>query len=133
MFAASYAVLRLFTDRISKVRVRFFKPVEIFGGIFFGLWTAWIVMSFALMTLHMAPLVTHSFGGSFHPPDNAELMFFGIGPDRKWLAFNQKLSKEAYATSDQQVFDKDSDFVIRYNDRRATIEADTSDSLLIGK
>ncbi len=120
VFAVSLGILRLITDRLSTVRVRFFKPVEIFGGIFFGLWTGWIMVCFTLATLHMAPLVKNSFGGDFQPKLE-DRMFFGIGPDIKWLAFCQKLSDGAYQNSPAYEFDPQGDFVHRYNDRRTQV------------
>ncbi len=121
IFAVTLGILRVLSDRLSNVRVRFFKPVEMAGGIFFALWTAWIVGSFALTSLHTAPLAQHSFGGDFQPKID-EYMFFGLGPDRKWLAFNHSLSEGAYSKSTTNTFDPDADFVLRYDDRRAQFE-----------
>src|SRR5215472_13274028 len=38
IFAAVLVVLRLITDKVSRVKVRFKMPVEWAGGIFFALW-----------------------------------------------------------------------------------------------
>ena len=55
LFAGIFFGLRFATDAVSKVKVRFPKPVELGGNIFFAVWTAWVVVCFATMTLHTAP------------------------------------------------------------------------------
>ena len=56
IFAAAMLLLRVVTDRLTKIRVRFIKPVDLGVGIFFSMWSGWIVACFAAVTLHVAPL-----------------------------------------------------------------------------
>ena len=65
VFTLSYAVIRELTDRLSRTRVRFKKPIEQFGRIGVAALTGWIVVCFFLFSLHTAPLVRKSFGGAF--------------------------------------------------------------------
>ncbi len=122
IFAAVLVVLRLATDKISRVRVRFKRPVDIAGGIFFALWVGWTMVCFTTFTLHTAPLARNSFGGAFQETPESE-MFFGLAPDRKWLSFVHSLSDDgSLGRSEKNVFDPDADFILRYGARRAAFE-----------
>lgn len=116
IFAFTFGVLRAITDQISMTRVRFKMPVEATGRILFGLLTAWVVVSFFLFSLHTAPLPRVHFGGSFgQSPDSSN---FFLDPDRLWLGFIQSRSKGAFATSEPNVFDPESEFILKYGERR---------------
>jgi hypothetical protein len=122
VFAAVLVVLRLATDTISHVKVRFKMPVEMIGGIFFALWIGWIMVCFTTFSLHMAPLARNSFGGAFQETPESE-MFFGLAPDRKWLAFVHTMSDDgSLARGEKNVFDPQTDFILRYGARRAAFE-----------
>ncbi len=100
LFAAVCGVLCAFTDAMSKVRVRFKKPVEIGGGLFFGAVIGWIMICFTLFSLHASPLHTTFMGGGFNP---FEPMFFGTAPDRQWGAFVAGQSTDGpLASGDEQ-------------------------------
>ncbi len=122
IFAVVLVVLRLATDKISRVKVRFKRPVDIAGGIFFALWVGWIMVCFTTFTLHTAPLARNFMAGAFQETPESE-MFFGLAPDRKWLAFVHSLSDDgSLAHSEKNVFDPDADFILRYGARRAAFE-----------
>jgi len=122
IFAAVLIVLRLATDKISRVKVRFKRPVDIAGGIFFALWVGWIMVCFTTFSLHTAPLARSFMAGAFQETPESE-MFFGLAPDRKWLAFVHSLSDDgSLAHSEKKVFDPDADFILRYGARRAAFE-----------
>ena len=53
IFFFAVMVLRLITDRTSKVRMKFFKPLDAGGGILLGLVVAWMLTSFSALTLFM--------------------------------------------------------------------------------
>ncbi len=53
IFFFAVNVLRLATDRTSKVRMKFFKPLDAGGGILLGLMVALMLTSFSAMTLFM--------------------------------------------------------------------------------
>ena len=93
LFAVIFFAMRFATDNVSKIKVRFSKPVELGGNILFAAWTAWVVVCFATFTLHTAPLSREFMGGGFQAE---QPMFFGLSPDRMWLGFVQKMSLGAF-------------------------------------
>lgn len=123
VFAATFGVLRLATDNVSKVAVRFKKPLEMLGGYFFAILTAWVFLCFLAMTLHTAPLSREFFFGGFRAESP---IFFGMKPDRLWLAWVQKLSRGPYdrmQTAEERkaeayVFDPKAEFMPKYATRR---------------
>ena len=56
MFFVAILVLRLVTDKLSKVRMKFFPPIEMVGGPLMGLFVAVLFTSFAACTL-MIPIL----------------------------------------------------------------------------
>jgi hypothetical protein len=128
IFSVVLVVLRLATDKISRVKVRFKMPVEWSGGIFFGLWVAWLMVCFTAFSFHTAPLARNFLFGSFQPEPTSN-MFFGLGPDRQWLAWMHTMSDYGSlgrrSDSDppgEYVFDPKADFVVRYAARRKQYE-----------
>jgi hypothetical protein len=133
LFAFILGILRLATGYLSSYRVRFRKPVEIGGRIFFSLWIGWVMVGFTIMTLHTAPLPRDSFGGAFQKTPMSG-NFLGMAPGRQWLAFMQSRSRGALSRSDEKakssydedrgmrVFDPHSEFIVKYRQRRATYE-----------
>ncbi len=121
LFAVTLFVLRSATDRVSRVRVRFKKPIEAAGGYLFALWTAWVFVCFLTMTLHTAPLSRNFLFGGFRPESR---MLFGTAPDRLWLAFVHRLSKGPYRRRafdldpERYTFDPHATFMPRYASRR---------------
>ncbi len=112
LFALSIGLFRAVTDSISTVRVRFRKPVEIGGSIFFAVVAGWTILMFTTFIVHTAPLATKSFGESFQPTPKS-VNFMGLGPDWKRLGFASKQSSPGgalYKGSDYQ-FDPDADFI----------------------
>ena len=86
IFAVAMLVLRIVTDRLVVHKIRFIKPVDLGVGIFFSLWTGWIVACFAAFTLHVSPLPRDAVEAS---PAASNFMF---SPDRLWLGFMQAQS-----------------------------------------
>jgi len=122
IFGVTALVLRVFTDYMSKVKVRFFMPVEKAGGILMALWVSWIVLCFATMTLHTAPLARNFLGGGFQPEPDSK-MLFGLGPDRVWLGWMHRESKGTLSRFDRMAaFDHNGSFILRYGDRRKNFE-----------
>jgi hypothetical protein len=121
IFCVSLVVLRILTDTLSRYRVRFKKPVDIGGGLFFAAWIGWLMMQFTLFTMHVSPLSRNFFGGDFQPePDS--LMFFDLGPDRNWMAFMHTMGKDG-SLGTGTAFDEKGDFILRYGTRRKTFES----------
>jgi hypothetical protein len=122
IFGIAMIVLRVITDQASKVKVRFFQPVDKVGGILMACWVGWIVICFITMTLHTAPLGRSFLGGSFQPEADAR-MLFGLAPDRVWMGWVHRESKGALSRLNGVApFDGRGDFILRYGDRRAEFE-----------
>jgi len=120
IFAMTFAFLRTFTDSLSQTKVRFKFPLELSGSIIASLLTGWIVVCFFLFSLHTAPLGRNSFGKAFAvSPDAAN---FFLSPDRLWLGFTQSRSAGALSKSTPTVFDPDSEFILKYGQRRYEFE-----------
>ena len=77
LFVLVLAVAREVTDRVSKTRVRFRKPVEMFGTPLVAALAAWATMAFTAAAFHTAPVPRNVV------PQSG--MFFGLAPDRGWL------------------------------------------------
>ncbi|HEY2893258.1 MAG TPA: CvpA family protein [Pirellulales bacterium] len=122
LFAAAMLVLRIATDYMSPLKVKFFMPIEKVGGPFMAIWVSWIVMCFTTMTLHTAPLSRNFLGGSFQSDPDGK-MLFGLGPDRVWLGWVHRESRGALSRLGQLApFDPRGEFIYRYADRRAEFE-----------
>ncbi len=93
-----FAVMfRALTDMVSRVRVRFLKIVDLYGGIALSLCIGWVMVGFTLVSLHASPLGQYPLLGSFQPQKN---MFFGmLAPDREWLGFTKYQSSGPYCRS----------------------------------
>ena len=120
LFAASLGLLGTITNLLSRVKVKFRKPVDQAGGLFFAAWVGWVMVCFTTFSMHTAPLVRNFFDGTFQPTPT-DKMFFGWGPDRQWLGFVQKESKGALSGSGG-VFDPNAEFILKYGERRARFE-----------
>jgi hypothetical protein len=125
LFGAIFAGLHTATEFVSRVRVRFPKPVEMAGNYFFAAWTGWVLICFTTMTLHMAPLGREFLFGGFKAESP---MFFGFYPDRMWLGFVQRLSLGSFGRSgtstdpEAHVFDPRGEYLMKYAERRAQFE-----------
>lgn len=129
IFALAFLVLRAATDQLSKVRVRFKRPIDLAGGYFFAIWTAYVMIAFTTMTLHTAPLGRNFMWGGFKAEDP---IFFGLKPDRQWLGFVQLLSQGSLSrvvdenNPEAHVFDPKGMFMPNYATRRDQYERDDS-------
>jgi hypothetical protein len=112
--------MRLATDRVSRVRVRFLRPVDLAGSLVFGLATGWVMICFTVASLHVAPLARTALVGAMMPDPDARML--GVAPDRLWLALMHRQSQSALGRDDEHVFDPTGDFVLRHAARRAQTE-----------
>ncbi len=128
LFFASLTVLRILTDFASRVKVKFVKQLEQYGGYAFAVLVGWVMVCFTTTTLHTAPLARHFLGGGFDPTVN---MFLGVAaPDRLWLGFVQRMSMGPLARlatpeereQEKYVFDPNGEFLMKYDARRAALE-----------
>ena len=117
LFALVLLAMREITDRLSRTKVKFVKQVEMVGAPLVAILAGWIMICFAAATLHTAAVPR-----SLVQPTPESRMFFGLSPDRKWLAWTKwSTEKGPFARADH-VFDPDSDFILRYADRRHKLE-----------
>jgi hypothetical protein len=122
IFGIAFSVLRVITDYMSQIKVRFFVPVEKVGGIVMAVWVSWIMVCFTTMTLHTAPLARSFLDGSFAPTPTAR-MFFGTGPDQVWLGWVHRESKGPLSRLGKPApFDAAGEFILKYGNRREEFE-----------
>ena len=96
-FIVFMVVFRTVTDAVSRVRVRFLKVVDLWGGVVLSLCIGWVMVGFTLTTLHAAPLGQYPLLGSFQPQNS---MFLGMfAPDREWLGFTKYQSSGPFCRS----------------------------------
>jgi hypothetical protein len=120
VFFLLMGLMRGVTDSVSKVKVRFFQPVEVAGGVIASLWVGWVMVCFTMASLHVAPLPRTSLSGSFMAtPDQSML---GVGPDRLWLGLVYNTSGGSLSTWTPKPFDPDGNFIYKYAARRAQYE-----------
>jgi hypothetical protein len=115
LFAVFFFVMRLATDLVSRVRVRFPYALDTIGAVLLAIWTGWVLFSFTLVSLHVAPLARSPFLGSFMETPDQKLV--GVGPDRMWLAFTRSASLGAFSNGEEG-FDPKGEFVYKYAARR---------------
>ena len=126
LFGVFMVILRAATDFLSRVKVRFIKLAERIGSASFAVLIGWVMLSFATMTLHTAPLGRNFLFDGFQPESR---MLAGLAPDRRWLGFMQKMSYGAFSRSvpagepEKYVFDPRAEFMPKYATRRADLEA----------
>lgn len=111
--------LREATDRISRTRVKLRRPVELFGGPLVAALVGWVMTCFTAATLHTAPVPRDVV-----QPTPEARMFFGLAPDRKWLAWVRGATLTGPFAVPGAAFDKDADFIIRHADRRKRLEGE---------
>ena len=114
-------MLREITDRVSRTRVRFRKPVEMFGCPIVAAATAWVAVCFTATALHTAAVPR-----DFIQPTPEARMFFGLAPDRRWLpgcgVDAARAVRPAHQASTPARRPRRIDFIIRYADRRKQLE-----------
>lgn len=134
LFCTFYGFQRIFTDFASRTRVKFRPPIEIPGRMIAALLVGLVMVSFILMSFHISPLPAAPFSGGFgRSPDAGTFLF--LKPDRSLLGFMQTVSRgslsrgaiagrESPNSADQGVnaFDPNSEFVLKYRQRRRDLE-----------
>jgi hypothetical protein len=126
LFALVLLALREVSDRVSRTKVKFRKPVELFATPLVAAIAAWIVVCFTATTLHTAAVPRDSIQAA---PEST--MFFGLAPDRRWLQWVRGSTLHGPFGRPDHAFDTNtvakgtsSDFIIRYAVRRKRLEAE---------
>jgi len=91
LFMIFFGLLRVITDGLSKVHVKFMLPVEMAGRTLLAFWCGWLMVCFVAFTLQMAPLNSATPLGAWQSPTDST--FLGFAPDRLWLGFMQQNSR----------------------------------------
>jgi len=118
LFAILLLAFREISDRVSRTKVRFRKPVEMFGCPIVAAATAWIVVCFTAATLHTAAVPRDLIQAT---PEAR--MFFGLSPDRRWLQWVRGSTLHGPFGRPDHAFDEQADFIVRYATRRKQLEA----------
>jgi hypothetical protein len=119
LFAVILLALRETSDRVSRTKVRFRKPVEMFGCPLVAAAAAWVVVCFTAASLHTTALPRDVIQAT---PEAR--MFFGLAPDRRWLQWVRGSTLRGPFARKEHAFDAEADFVIRYATRRKQLEAE---------
>ena len=119
LFAVILLALRETSDRVTRTKVRFRKPVEMFGCPVVAAATAWVVICFTAASLHTTALPRDVIQAT---PEAR--MFFGLAPDRRWLQWVRGSSLSGPFARKDHAFDQQADFIIRYATRRKQLEAE---------
>lgn len=117
LFAVTLLALREVSDRVSRRKVRFRKPVEMFGGPVVAAIAAWIFVCFTAASLHTAAVPRDTIQAT---PEAT--MFFGLEPDRRWLQWVRGSTSRGPFAVAKNSFDPDADFILRYATRRRQLE-----------
>ena len=123
VFAIVLVAAREATDRVSRTRVKFRRPVELFGAPVVAAVVGWIMTAFTAASLHVAAVPR-----DIVQPTPEARMFFGLAPDRKWLQWVRGATLHGPFANPgperRNAFDANADFILRYADRRAALEAE---------
>ena len=126
LFALILVTLREISDRVSRTKVKFRKPVEMFATPFVAAIAARIVVCFTAASLHTAAVPRDYIQSA---PESR--MFFGLAPDRRWLQWVRGSTLHGPFGRPDHAFDTDtvakgtsSDFIIRYAVRRKRLEGE---------
>jgi len=117
LFSLLLLVFREIADRMTRTRVRFRKPVEMFGAPVVAAIAAWVTVCFTAASLHTAAVPRDVV-----QPTPDATMFFGLEPDRRWLEWVRGSTIRGPFAVAGKAFDPDADFILRYATRRRALE-----------
>jgi uncharacterized membrane protein required for colicin V production len=120
LFVVAMIVLRIITDSVCRVKVRFLKLAERIGSGVFAALVGLAFVCFTTFTLHTAPLSENFMFGGFQP---GKSMLFIMAPDRWCERFARSVSEGGFSRLQPNVFDPHGQFQTNYNARRAKLEA----------
>jgi hypothetical protein len=121
LFAVFFTIMRLLTDMLGVWYVRFHGAVDQIGRYVFGAATAWYLVGMFVCMVQTAPIHKKFLGYQW-----ATHSFWTMGIDRFWLGFVQDTTyrifewepPRAKQPPGRYVFDRDSDFILRYHNFR---------------
>lgn len=102
LFVVTTLLCRTMTKVASKTRMRFKHPIDPVGGPIIALVAAWVLSSFTMATLIMAPMPVNGFGnriekveelmGGAGGSSDSSLTTPLVAPDVAWLSFVERMS-----------------------------------------
>ncbi|HLA85081.1 MAG TPA: CvpA family protein [Thermoguttaceae bacterium] len=119
LFVVAMIVLRLFSDKICRVKVRFLSLANQIGSVVFACLVALVVLCFTTFTLHTAPLGKNFMYGAFKADQG---VIWGWAPDQWWIYFSRMVSNQSYCRMKVNMFDRTGQFTKNYETRRIAIE-----------
>ena len=121
LFVVTMIVARVLTDRLSTTRLRLKHPIDTICGPLMAALAAWVITSFAVATLHTAPLQKEGLGGKL-VHEQIEGKSALASPDLAWLRFIERITTpDAYGGKGFEPF-KSRAFAIIYTDHRSKLE-----------
>ena len=118
LFIGVLATIRAVSGALSPRMPRFPTLVEQAGRWLLAACAAWVFLGFFYMSLHMAPLAREFLG--FEPERRS---FVGTAPDRHWLGFMYRTSRDVFDRSgNTHVFDPQGLFLPSYASWRESYE-----------
>lgn len=118
LFVLSLLLLREIADRVSRTRVRFRRPIEMFGAPVVAALAAWVTVCFTTASLHTAAVPRDII-----QPTPDATMLFGLEPDRRWLEWVRGATLRGPFAVATRAFDPEADFILRYATRRRELES----------
>jgi hypothetical protein len=119
LFSIVFVVVRLGTDSLAPLMLRFPAWLNQVGRAGFGVATGWYATGMILCMLETAPIHKQFLG--YRWEDHA---FWGVGIDRHWLGYVQWSTGRIFAWHWNTRFDRRADFIIRYHNARPFGEPD---------
>ena len=132
VFVATFVVLRVATEVLSRHRMQFDLWTEMIGRSIMSILIAVTLFAFVSFTLHTAPLPNFGFWGeNFQPTPESQSL--GIGADRVWMRFLKSASVgsmsefrdsrllppyELPTSTNSREFDPADELIARYQQRR---------------
>ena len=121
LFVVTMIVARVLTDRLSTTRLRLKHPIDTICGPLMAALAAWVITSFAVATLHTAPLQKEGLGGKL-VHEQIEGKSALASPDLAWLRFVEQITTpDAYGGKPLVPFQGRA-FAIIYTDHRTKLE-----------
>jgi hypothetical protein len=133
IFAISYGILRLITDKLSKTKIEFAMPVEMAGRTILSIWAGWLFVCLTAFSIQFSPVGAEPMG-SLSDPDSKSFLF--LSPEKQWISFanwrsrgalsrgifNDALISDDDRTWKAQVFDSKGQFLNRHHQRRKNLQ-----------
>jgi hypothetical protein len=104
LFIVAVFLLRMLTDNLSPLLVRFTLPLDQAGRWVLALWTGWLTIGFLATAVHTAPLPRDFIGFS---PEREKFLGWHLlpAPDHQWLAYTQRCSEKLFDRGPKYRFD----------------------------